>query len=240
MHKFHLAISLTLFLSNMLVSQPNHQAGESLYVWATNGLNVRTLPSTSSKIISKIPFGTKVTIVENTEIAYNITGISNIEPHHIGEKVGPIILNGKWVKVELDNDIIGYVIDQYLLYIEPNNILDKNPSTLNLKLIKIDTVYKSPIVRDGEGLNVVIEKTYEHGIYEIEKQGGVWSSSTFQFENFSFQDIMILFSSSFRDFAGYSVSRNWVNEIHFGNGELCGFTLIQKDGFIEFDIGCSC
>lgn len=82
------------------------------YVWAINGLNLRESPSTKSKLLSLIPYGKSVDVLEITEKSYINNFINNG-----GEEKHPILLKNQWVKIKYE-DRIGYVIDGYLLEME--------------------------------------------------------------------------------------------------------------------------
>lgn len=72
------------------------------FVNADNGLIVREKPSTSSKRIGKLEYGTKVNILKETEIKLKI-------------KDGNENISGKWVEIqEIDGNKKGYVFNGFL------------------------------------------------------------------------------------------------------------------------------
>lgn len=73
------------------------------YIAARNGLSLREQPNASSKLITKIPYGEKVTIkyISNDVYKYNDEG-----------------LNGMWVSLNY-NGKTGYIVDNYLLPTPP-------------------------------------------------------------------------------------------------------------------------
>lgn len=77
-------------------------------VIATGGLNLRSEPGTGSKVIARLPFGTRVTILETKLYAPD-------EINRFKEYLQP---NG-WARVEAGQHT-GYVFDAYLYYGMPN------------------------------------------------------------------------------------------------------------------------
>src|SRR5690349_17434326 len=108
----------------------NYAPGDSLYVWATSGLTLRTEVSTKAPRVRTIKFGELVKINENTSVKYNVKLVSK------GSE-DPLILYGQWVKVSVDDTLVGYIIDQYLLPIKPQR--PDQGDALHLKLISFDT-----------------------------------------------------------------------------------------------------
>ncbi len=99
--KYSYFIIITLILSSCTNEK-------SLFVSATNGLNLRAHPKVTAQKITTIPQGTEVIILERTDIPLFI--IENNKK-----------LNGQWVKVKIKNTKeTGYVFDYYLNVLKPN------------------------------------------------------------------------------------------------------------------------
>jgi hypothetical protein len=89
-----------LFLLPLLVisfAAAAQQSG-SMYVAAKTGLSIREKPDAAAKVLDKIPYGTKISIIRQDEELKRITteGIS-----------------GYWQKVKYNNKT-GYIVDSYL------------------------------------------------------------------------------------------------------------------------------
>jgi len=86
-----------------------NEINEVYYVWAKNGLNLRSSPTVEGKIITHIPFGDNLTFLKKTEHKY----INKFVENGKFEK-NPILLRSNWVRVKY-KDLEGYLIDGYLL-----------------------------------------------------------------------------------------------------------------------------
>ncbi len=89
-----------IFLALILVSlnAASQQTGSALYVAAKMGLSIREKPGTSAKVLDKIPYGTKITLIDE-EGAW--------------EEIVTEGLTGYWRKVKYHNKT-GYIVDSYL------------------------------------------------------------------------------------------------------------------------------
>jgi hypothetical protein len=91
---------------------------DTMMVISSDGLNLRSLPNKHGKIIDKLPFGSKVQLIDDKLEAYDSisieTHLQNIGPH----------LHGSWVKVKYGNKV-GYVLDIFLFW-EPNKSVQKD------------------------------------------------------------------------------------------------------------------
>ncbi len=220
-------------------SADTYEPGDNLFIWAKSGLNVRKGPGTNFKVISKIAFGGIVTILEKCQETYNLTGISSTSSNYLRQKVDPIIFKGNWVKVMIDSEIEGYIIDQYLLDIEPKDKLQPFEYGLNLKEIRIDTTVKSPILYEGSGLNLAIEKQYPNDIKLLEQLGGTWEQSTYVFPNYSIEEVLIFFSAYWDNYENFVVYRNWKEHVIIGTKGICDYQFKKDKNRTVFVIECS-
>lgn len=69
-----------------------------MYVAAKTGLSIREKPETGAKVLDKIPYGTKITVLEYGEEKKGITTEGML---------------GYWQKVKYNNKT-GYIVDSYL------------------------------------------------------------------------------------------------------------------------------
>jgi len=91
--------------------------GDSLWVWAKSGLNVREMPNDSSKILGRATHGSQIIMLEYQdrslpykieEINGRIEIINNENIHHPNFE-----LNGYWARIKYKG-ITGFVFDAYL------------------------------------------------------------------------------------------------------------------------------
>jgi hypothetical protein len=85
---------LLLIAASLRLSAQN----TALYVAAKTGLSIRTRPDAASKVLDKIPFGTKVNLMEDTEEKVSVKTEG---------------MTGSWKRVTY-NGKTGYIIDSYL------------------------------------------------------------------------------------------------------------------------------
>lgn len=86
-----------------------YQPGDTLWVWAQNGLNIREQPDAQAKILGKIPFGGQVITTEQQDVALPYS-IEVIKKQEGGQSLE---LKGYWAKIKYKN-LTGYVFDAYL------------------------------------------------------------------------------------------------------------------------------
>lgn len=116
MLKYILFILLLNNWVNFTKAQVSYQLGDTLYVWAQSGLNMRSNPSLDSKKIDLLSFGSQVIIEQYDHRKFEITAYPSFK--YIGynkeEKIAPEIkFNGSWVQVSVKGKV-GYVFDGYL------------------------------------------------------------------------------------------------------------------------------
>ena len=97
-------IIMLLILSNSAINAET-VASKDKYVSATTGLNLRLGPDKSSKLISVIPFGTKVTVEKSEDKEIFLDG-----------------RYGKWMNIKYGNKT-GWVFGGFLCDFEPDTII---------------------------------------------------------------------------------------------------------------------
>ncbi|MCL1865312.1 MAG: SH3 domain-containing protein [Spirochaetes bacterium] len=98
-------LSCVLFLSTHIINGAETDQSKDKYVAAKSGLNLRSTPDKSSKIITLIPFGTKVTIEKSD-----------------GKEIFLDGRYGKWVNVKYDNKT-GWVFSGFLCDFKPDTVI---------------------------------------------------------------------------------------------------------------------
>lgn len=97
----------------------DYEKGDSLYVWANSGLQLRTSPNSNSKTIQTLQPGTDLIVIEKTneDFVYKLYHSSSFEKH-------PYLLYGNWVRVRTSRGREGFVFDSFLLKLPLNPNLD--------------------------------------------------------------------------------------------------------------------
>ena len=237
-HKF-LLLGFIIFISGELGCADSYSIGDTLYVWARGGLNVRQGPTTKSPRLSTLLFGERVKVSQTSQGEFNLRAVNTqMDPKWLG-KESPVILYGNWVQVELANGQLGYVVDQYLLKQRPNRRFNLDEYASPLSLMTQDTTYTRSPFSDGEALNYVIECTFEYGVKQTIEQGGVWYGSTYSFPGFTIEEVLILM---FPDIANgnYTVTKNWPAFLAFRDDGLCDISLTLEGDVVVMEEFCSC
>ena len=113
----NILVLISLLISNKLELLSQHltySIGDTMYVYAFDGLNLREQPNVNSKVIGKLEFGEKVQVANMPKIG-----------HENEVKIGTT--KGYWVTIK-QNEKTGYVFDAYLSKL-PN-------SKLNIEVLK--------------------------------------------------------------------------------------------------------
>jgi len=227
---------LLIGCSNTSLGSDNYKTGDSLFVWAPNGLRLRSEPNTKSTIITTLKFGQRVTIIQKTDLKFNVNYNSEPWIDTSNNKVDPIILYGNWVKVSVDSNLVGYVIDQYLLAIEPN----RNINEWVLKPIKTDTISNLEYLPDGSHSNLVIKTTYNHDIIGIGTTGENWGGTFYTFPKFTIEEVLVFFFFAKQETTKYSIESNKKDEILFTDHSCIEIRIKHIGDAITVDIlgGC--
>ena len=112
-----LLITFLLKTGNCIVE---YKPGDTLYVWATSGLNIRAAANANAKVVGKIGFGEMVLsrAGKNWNLYQNESvKIKDVQAIH-GERTKTITLRGNWAMITY-NDIEGFVFDAYLSKLKP-------------------------------------------------------------------------------------------------------------------------
>lgn len=227
---------LLIGCSNISLGADNYKTSDTLFVWASNGLHLRSKPNTNSTILTTLKFGQNVAILEKTDFKFNVS--SNSEPwiDNTNNKIDPIILYGNWVKVSVDSNLVGYVIDQYLLAIEPNG----NKNEWVLKPINADTISTLKDLPDGSHSDLVIKKTYNREITGIETTGENWGGTVYRFPGFTIEEVLVFFFFSKQEPTKYLIETNNKDEIIFTDHSCIEITIrhIGDDTTVDILGGC--
>lgn len=116
-------LTTLLFAANSL-SINHYQVGDTLFVWATSGLVLRTEPDFKADKMGILPFGSTV-ICQNDKSYNNKTHQIEAVPSFTNEvsedKQPAIILYGDFIKVDFKGKT-GYLFDCYLSSLKPPKI----------------------------------------------------------------------------------------------------------------------
>jgi hypothetical protein len=150
------------------------------YVAIKAGLSLREKPDVNAKVIDKIPYSTKISLLPPED---DITTI-NTEG-----------LTGYWRKVKYNNKT-GYIIDSYLFPHPPPKATVK---TLKDYLAQLSTVFGSKLVVKKGEMNSIEDGAYQT-TKQLYKNGGEWHefggheyfSNTYFIPDFTLQQVFLL------------------------------------------------
>ena len=207
------------------------------YVWARSGLNVRSGPGTNFDIIEKLEFGDSITVLSETEIPYNVTGMSKVSnrQQYYSRKttIGPYLLYGNWLEIYTQSGKIGYVISQYIIDIKPNITNEECP----FEEVSRDTI---SVYDEIESFELSVKLKFKDGI-----EGSLYGNKgcygeMFYLPNYTIQEafVMILNNTNSVNINRLSVEKNWPNELVLGDGYYSISFIIKEDGVYYSMMGC--
>lgn len=231
---------LVLLNSTLAFAADDYKIGDKLYVWAKNGLNVRTGAGTDFEVLTNADFGAQVIVLEKTDVAYQLAAITKV---YISQQdhTKPLYFDGNWVKIRTENGDEGYVIDQYLLKVKPfqKKISEKykDDYKLNIQSLSVDTISKKIV--DGGVISFTKLEFFEYGITHVLITGDTDFDELHYLPNFSLEEAMILFSNAW-DHPYAEISKSSKTEIYFYPTEMCDYIFTHEDGFVKVYFSCSC
>lgn len=150
-----------------------------LYVAAKTGLSIREKPSADAKVLDKIPYGTKITLLDTDE---------ELKP------IKTEGFNGMWQKVTY-NKKTGYIVDSYLFPVAPPKAGTK---TMKEYFGQISTTHGNELVIKNGQINFetdgsqTTKQLYKNGTEWSEFQGYEYSSMAYFIPEFTIQQAFLL------------------------------------------------
>lgn len=184
-------IFLSLFLlSSLMVTA---QQSGTMYVAAKTGLSIREKPEASSTVLEKIPYGTKITLLEMTEEKKSISTEG---------------IDGYWQKVKYNNKT-GYIVDSYLFPWAPPKLTTVKEMKNYLAQVTVPFGAKL-LVKSGAMNNIteggwqVTKQLYKNGAEWHEQQGFEYGSDIYFLPGFSMQQgfLLLRLIPEFKDVIG--------------------------------------
>jgi hypothetical protein len=117
MKKLIIVCFVFLFLSKNSFSINDYKEGDTLYVWAPNGVTLRTEKSETSDKILAIKYGEKVVVLEHKNV-HDEEYVIEIDIENSDGINDDFLIEGAWVKVKYRNTI-GYIFDGYVSKLIP-------------------------------------------------------------------------------------------------------------------------
>jgi uncharacterized protein YgiM (DUF1202 family) len=162
------------------ISAAAQQSG-TLYVAAKTGLSIREKPETGAKVLDKIPYGTKITLLETD---------------HEKKSIITEGMTGYWQKVKYNNKT-GYIIDSYLLPWTPPKLATVKEMKNYLTQVTVPFGAKL-VVRSGTMNNIseggwqLNKQLYKNGAEWHQHLGYEYGSDVYYLPGFSLQQGFLL------------------------------------------------
>ncbi|MFK7923109.1 MAG: SH3 domain-containing protein [Bacteroidia bacterium] len=247
-----------ILTQQILLAAEQYESGDTLYVWAQSGLNVRAAANISGKKIGKLQAGERVEVMSLTTKGYDIVAV-DVHPElyedNIYEEEGssePYYLRGTWVKVK-GAKFEGYVIDSYLLkYVPPppNTSIGTYFVDLRGESMKVDTTWET----DCDGAGFVDCYSYEGRTKSGFTISGSYMMSATNHsitipemmtleEGFVFLNYFYSLEDGLRLKKGIPMLKymdGGEESMWFLEGETCEFWISVEEGKLQLSEGCSC
>ena len=230
---------LTLIFTQLIAKgADNYAVGDTLYVWAESGLNLREAPGAKELKTGGVMFGDFVIVAEKTEIPFNVEGITYFDEDDPSRSGDPVILYGNWVKVKTEAGNIGYVIDQYLLPIKPvSRTVVGRVSVLPLALLNTDTVFAKEKNEKSGKPNYSINQRYDGDVKVRLEYEGSGSLEVYQFYGRSIEEVLVILSVSDYRPEKVRVERYWPDELILRFGS-CEYKITKVDEVVRVVLDC--
>jgi hypothetical protein len=170
-----------LFLTVVSISSAAQSIGEAMYVAAKSGLSIRKEADPGAAVLDKIPYGTKVNLIDEDG------GWKEI----ITEG-----LTGYWRKVKFNNKT-GYIIDSYLLPWPPPKLTTVKEMKQYLAQVAVPFGQKL-VIRSGKTAEItesgweLKKQLYKNGAEHHEFNGYEYGSDTYFLPGFGLQQGFLL------------------------------------------------
>lgn len=211
-----------LFLSLQLSAQlfPG-----TFYVAAKTGLSIREKPEPGAKVLDKIPYGTKIALLEFGEEKNSITTEGIL---------------GYWQKVKYNNKT-GYIIDSYLFPWAPPKPAAVKTMKDYFKQVTLPVGTKQ-VVKSGTMNNIeeagwqLTKQLYKNGAEWHETMGYEYGGEVYFLPGFSLQQgfLLIRLIPEFKDMFGEK-DEFPVESKTFKKGEIEYKITVEKETFEEFN-----
>jgi hypothetical protein len=155
--------------------------GGTMYVAAKTGLSIREKPEAGAKVLDKIPYGTKITVLEYGEEKKSITTEGML---------------GYWQKVKYNNKT-GYIIDSYLFPWAPPKLATVKEFKHYLAQVTVPFGGKL-LIKSGTMNNIeesgwqLTKQLYKNGAEWHETRGYEYGSDVYFLPGFSLQQGFVL------------------------------------------------
>ena len=211
-----LLILIALMTANQNAWSIDHYLqGDTLFVWAKSGLNLRKEASIKGEKILTIPYGAYIIVGKSKSFLEKGDEKAAVMfcTHFKTNKRTAINLSGQWVEVQY-NDSRGYIFDLYLSHFPPPEFLERGPTATMEDLEHyLQRLFGLREKDEGtENKNTIVRQRHFNRGYSVINRGHKCAQLTYLLPNISLAEILIAISNG--------LFYNDQNRIQFVNEEL--------------------
>lgn len=198
LHKSALLLIALMTANVSAWSIDHYREGDTLFVWAKSGLNLRVEASNNGEKMLTIPYGSYLiskgskTFLEKGDKEEAVLFCTNFE----SKKKSAISLPGQWVEV-VYNGNRGYLFDLYLSHHPAPELLKREGSikmeSLERYLLRVFGLNKK--LTSKEYKNTIVREIYYNRGYSVINWGHKCAESTYVLPNISLSEILIAISN---------------------------------------------
>lgn len=215
---------------------------ETLYVWASKGLNMREKPDAKAMKTGTIPYGSKVIVQSNIGLKI---------PFEV-EEIKGFVVKGYWLLVKYGNTE-GFVFDGFLSRL-PAPISDRNRDSNNTRiesyfkgLKKLDVAYSIKKCKEPDWVNDTCEyqQKYEFGIvYKAIKYPELGSGFELKIPNISLYEGYFLakfyYYSAENDKCLYDAKIKTIRVLPKDEEVGCHSSIVKEGDLVKIENYCGC
>lgn len=228
---------ISILISINIFAISNYKSGDSLYVWAQKGLQLRLEPSFTSDPIALIEYGEIVMTLEEKLFFHGNHRQGELSVNEInsktvnGRKYPGLRIKGMWCKVKyMDN--VGYLFDGYLSSFKPFDFGESNNKYFDRNFSIIDTIIS--FNQTGPEWDMV-KTIYSNGISYFRSQFTNAGSETIIFP-YSIEEAYLIFVNRFvnEDYSNITLVES-TNDYLFFSIEFSNIIIRKVNGFIVIE-----
>jgi len=228
-------IVIAFFISSNSIAISTFNSGDTLYVWAQKGLQLRLEPSFNSEPIELIEFGERVIAIDSKELLWDGSRLEEsyvieIKSKKTQNRTYPNFrLNGNWCKVKFEGKE-GYVFDAYLSTLKTINSGERCKTYFDKNFKVIDTIlFKETKKGHYRGISRLV---YDKGILYNGIRAENFGSETFILP-YSFEEAYLIFVSNYinKNNPYYNLIESDSKRVFF-SGEMDELTITKVNGYV--------
>jgi hypothetical protein len=222
--KSFFTIVLITFTAVVLAAD-NYNPGDTLYIWAKNGLNLRKSYAVTSPVIRKLDFGETVIVIEKTNEPYETALIEGLPHEEPDLHIDPFVCKGLWVKVKLLSGETGYVVDPYLLAMDPDAFYVVGNPTDPMHVIRHDTLWVNPDTAYNAQPIACLRLHHPYNVATEVCLAAIDSEHTYIFPGMTTEEALIFFAYEHDNYIEAIMSDFHHDGVRLAVNEMCNWTV---------------